>query len=954
MIINLQTGKSSPKARVDYLLYGADGDRDHTKVDILDGNPELFVEIAEKNPYKTKTYNYLISFGESKEELLKKLKAQGKSLEELYREVFSFLLPAEYYPPEALNVLAIGHADTDNYHIHLTIENYDHQNSKSLYIPKTKTELDFYRALEEYISTKYGLEFRVRPRGKGRVGVEKIKEILEKRGEYRSKTRDEIKEEITQYLTELVLSGEVNSREELIEALLEIPNLEISRIGKSYITLVYNGVRYRLKGGIYDEERFERIKGELIGVERGKAELEQVFREALRKREELFRKRRPSRSNGGRLELPGRSFNPEELERDRERDEERICELKEASDRNYSLLDRSFPFDWSIAMEELFKQDAERLFLSLPAEDSFRPERPEVEGVRLTTGNLMPGYQRKLDTLSANSYSYTEMKLREIKEMERELLEVRKEELQLLRELDPEEVLSALGIKGYERKSGYYLMNSPLREDKNPSFQVFYGTERQCWIYMDFGTGWRGSSIDLWMAVKGLDYGEAVRDMRETFGINLLEENSKDIGALKERIKRKREEFERIQREKRKEFTRSEREEVKKASHKLLRVKEPSNKKLLEFLEKRGVKEIPDWLKEVHYLHIGRKGKKFYYGLGVVDENGVWHIRNAFEEGLKKLNLITAPDQEPTYTLIKRDEKSRKVVIVEGLFDALTINQLARNKDFDILILNSVSNVDRVIENGVLLPYNIVYLALDNDEAGRKAEEELLKHLKQLKRRDLVFNVPEEKEMKIYRLIFNSKDINEAYMKNEKIEKKDITSLILPELEEKRKKEREERESRYIGKIENNVVLSDNKAVLKRLGIKNIGKIRSAKEFADYWRKNKCRGEIKIYGQIPDWIDEAVEMSEWRGIVKAPYLVSGKEERSFKPTGIKREIYFDTEDKGIVLEEDIKSNPKLYIHSDIPELKRLAEKELERKRKEQLEMMIRTEREKNKDRGIRR
>lgn len=760
MIIDRQVGRSSPKKRVEYLLFGADGNRDRTKVDIIDGDPDLFTEIAEKNPYKTKTYNFLISFAESKEELQKKLEAHGKTIEDLYEEVISSLLPAEYYPREALNILAVGHADTDNYHIHLTVENYDHLNGKTLYIPKTKAEVEFYRALEDYINTKYDLDFRVRARSTGKARLEKIKKILEERGTYKNKTRDEVKEEITQYLTELILAVEIESREELIEVLLEIPNLKITRKGKNYITVEYRGQRYRLKGGIYDEERFQRVREELAGIERNKAELERVFREALEKRTEQIRRRRQRQTNGARLELPDRGIGKDrELPAD-----ERDRGVEEVSlDRLRSPLDCYFGLDWSSAIQrELHPKDLSPLRVG---NHNQRTEMlPDREHDRLLV------WKRRLDSLqNPEDMPTPEVKLLERKIMDRELLnEIRREELQLLKELDPELVLGKLGIP-FELKNGYYLLRSPLREDTNPSFQVFWGTERGCWIYMDFGTGWTGSSIDLWMAVKGLSYTDAVRDMRETFGINLLEDE-KDFRATRERLERKIREIRESQRSKRERLAKREKEELQRAEklikHTILKVKKPSHTALLNYLKKRGIRELPDWLKEVYYLY--KPNGKRYFGLGVEDKNGVWHIRNAYDgEGkIKKLNIITTPDQKPTYTLIKRG--GDKVVVVEGLFDALTIEQIGRGNP-DIVILNSTTHTEDLIQSGELERYKTVYLALDNDTAGREAEEKILNYLKKIK------------GAKIYRLKHNAKDLNEALVRGEPIEKEDVILGVNPE-----------------------------------------------------------------------------------------------------------------------------------------------------------------------------
>jgi hypothetical protein len=112
--------------------------------------------------------------------------------------------------------------------------------------------------LENYINAKYGLSSGVmKAMNAGRAGTEKIKKILEERGVFKNKTRDEVKEEITNYLIELINLGEIGSREELLGYLQAVEGLEIKRIGKSYVSFEYAGQRYRLKGGIYDQQRFK-------------------------------------------------------------------------------------------------------------------------------------------------------------------------------------------------------------------------------------------------------------------------------------------------------------------------------------------------------------------------------------------------------------------------------------------------------------------------------------------------------------------------------------------------------------------------------------------------------------------------------------------------------------------------------------------------------------------------
>jgi len=210
MIVNVQVGKSSPKARVEYLLYGVDGTRDPSTVEVLYGNADLFIALAEGNQYKRKTYNILISFKESREELERKLAEQGKTIEELFQEIFSFFQVG--YSPEDLNVFAVAHSDTDNFHIHLTIENKHYGMGKALYFPRTKKELEYYRFMEKYINLKYNLSVsNPSSLNRGRAGLQKIKQILEERGTYKNKTRDEVKEEITNLLLQYIGVGLINS-----------------------------------------------------------------------------------------------------------------------------------------------------------------------------------------------------------------------------------------------------------------------------------------------------------------------------------------------------------------------------------------------------------------------------------------------------------------------------------------------------------------------------------------------------------------------------------------------------------------------------------------------------------------------------------------------------------------------------------------------------------------------
>ena len=876
MIINLQTGKSSPKARVNYLLHGTKGNRDPSTVDILQGNADLFTQIAEQNPYKVKTYNILISFAESKEELERKLALHGKTIQDLYEEVFFYLFPPDLYPPEALNVLTIGHSDTDNYHIHLTVENMDHERGRSLYIPKNRQELKFYRALEEFISAKYGLEYSVSPQNKGKAGIEKIKQILEERGTYRSKTRDEVKEEITVFLLTLIASGEINSREELVAYLKSIDGVEITRAGKSYITLKYGNERIRLKGGIYDEERFREVKREIEGRGKPLEELEGVFERVRHRRNESIKKRRKPKQ-------PEKGILPaNEGSHDREFREPEIVHIRTERRAKETWLDSSFSLDWTTAVNSLLSPQIWKNCSPFQADNG--DKRETLLSHQGRSGGIRSTAERNLAAAGSNSSMHTsrsiaEQQLRELEKMREELMEIRRLEIELLKELDPEKVLSALGID-YKEMNGYLLMHSPIRDgDKHPSFTVFYGTNVGYWICKDHAMGWKGSSIDLWQAVRNVDYITAVQEMRETFDLNLLERSHLTQSlkrAIGERIKGQRAE----QREKRQKLN-SDREFTEKLAHRILEVSDKITRpELLKYLKKRGIERIPAWLKQIRYFHIPTQ--KEYYGLAVQNYSGAWNVRNNVRSTKGKYVILEEPSQKQTFSWIKRDENNTKVAIVEGLFDALSLEQLATKRDYDIVILNGVSNANSLLNSGILDQYETVVLLLDNDRDGIRTAEFLKERLEY-----------EAKEVK--EVIYKGKDLNE-YLTKHLTDRITVRTVFKP----------------YFAGVKNNrLIVADSRKVFEKLGVEVIRPVSNSEDILRLW-------EIWDYERIKLYLESGNEIPSW---------LQGQ---GFK---IEMEKYWNVDGEPL-FESEIYQNPSLYRKCDIEEIRRLAEEILKRRGKE--------------------
>jgi hypothetical protein len=673
------------------------------KAEVIDGNAELFEKLARTNPYKTKTYNFLISFKESKEELERKLARQGKTIRELYEEVFSYIFPPEFYERESLNVLAVGHYDTEHYHIHLTVENRDYARGKSLYIPFTKNEVEFYRALERYISAKYGLSLGMRMHSKGKSGVEKVKQILEQRGEYKEKTRDEVKEEITHHLTEQILWGRINSREELILYLARVEGIEIKRVGRNYISFEYEGERYRLKGGIYDEERFKEIRRALTGTGKNLEEVGQLF-ERVRRERERFIARRLQRTHQGVAQRP-------------EQGNERTVATTPTADTG----------------------DKRAIVLGNCGSNSARVSSGHRAVCHSEVNLNLPSFRVVGKRKKSACSTQLERVIRLIEER-------REEELRYLKEvLDPREVLSYLGVE-YKEMGGYLLARSPIREDDTePSFSVFWDDRSGCWRWKDHGTGESGTMIDLWMRVRNLDYVDAVKEMREIFIYDRVAPTT--LGELKEFVNKQSESSSRLK--------------EKKITHAVVRV--GSVEKMREYLKKRGIREIPEWLNEVEYIHL-ESGKR-YVGVGVRNLSGAWNIRS---EGGKYV-VRESPEQGQTFSLIRRGENNKKLIVVEGLFDALSLEQVRRKKDYDIVVLNSTENSEEFVHSGIAHEYDRLILALDNDDAGIIAKQRIVDGLYE-----------QGFSGEILELEYEGKDLNDALVKGLLTHDKVGTAPIYP------------------------------------------------------------------------------------------------------------------------------------------------------------------------------
>ena len=181
-------------------------------------------------------------------------------------------------------------------------------------------------------------------------------------------------------------------------------------------------------------------------------------------------------------------------------------------------------------------------------------------------------------------------------------------------------------------------------------------------------------------------------------------------------------------------------------------IKELQNENLKIYLQQRGLSPtVYSLVKEVHFAI----GEKKLYAIGFENLSGGWELRNQFYKGslLKKdISVVN---------LNNNLEKNKNVVVFEGFIDALSFVEMKPFFKSDVLVMNSISLLNRTKEH--LKNYSEIHLFLDNDKAGETCKNSILK------------SFPEAKDhSEIYAL---HKDLND-YLKSKKENKNSIEISI--------------------------------------------------------------------------------------------------------------------------------------------------------------------------------
>ncbi|MHB8282269.1 MAG: toprim domain-containing protein [bacterium] len=289
-----------------------------------------------------------------------------------------------------------------------------------------------------------------------------------------------------------------------------------------------------------------------------------------------------------------------------------------------------------------------------------------------------------------------------------------------LKTIDYEIVLSWLKMP-YKRAGNRIMATALYRDEKTASISVQERNGKYLWL--DFGDYTKkGSWIDLVMAVKGLNYLDALQFLN----------NIENAEIRKDSPEKRNFSFDRQKEKSKSEI------KITSISDTILDIN------LINYLHLRAIFSIPDWLKQINYKVI--KDDKAYHNtaVGIINSAGGYAVRNQ----KVKMNI-----GKSSYSLFRSSDNADVIFVVEGLFDGLTITEKRKDINYDLIILNSTKNLNnKVIE--ILNSHKKIVIGLDSDNTGREAQNKIINKLN---------------NSKIYKLNFQSNDLNEAWILKQNI-----------------------------------------------------------------------------------------------------------------------------------------------------------------------------------------
>ena len=271
--------------------------------------------------------------------------------------------------------------------------------------------------------------------------------------------------------------------------------------------------------------------------------------------------------------------------------------------------------------------------------------------------------------------------------------------------------LAERGLYPTKDNPRYGLYLSPLREEHTPSFKVDY--EQNLWY--DFGLGEGGSIIDLVMRMELCDAGEAIQRLeRHIDGMSVS--SLSPSGFSSSRLVRAIQNCFALAPQRR--FIGKNPAPQRPPSIIVEKVRLLENSALLDYLAERGIDldTARVHCSEVDYL----VADKSYFAVGFRNDVGGWELRSRYFKGCTSKDPTTRRGDYPS------------CLVFEGFMDYLSFLTLKRSPTppYNIAVLNSVTNLVKAVP--FIASHEQVYAYLDNDDAGRKATDELKKACRNL------------------------------------------------------------------------------------------------------------------------------------------------------------------------------------------------------------------------------
>ena len=187
-----------------------------------------------------------------------------------------------------------------------------------------------------------------------------------------------------------------------------------------------------------------------------------------------------------------------------------------------------------------------------------------------------------------------------------------------------------------------------------------------------------------------------------------------------------------------------------KQNYQITEIKELQNENLKDYLHQRGLStKVYPLVKEIHFTI----GEKKLYAIGFENLSEGWELRNSFYKGslLKKdISVINLNNDK---------KKNKNVVVFEGFMDALSFVEMKPFFKGDVLVMNSISLLNKAKE--YLKHYSEIHLFLDNDKAGKICKNEILKSFPEAKNHSEIYAL--HKDLNDYLQFKNNTEIERRH-----------------------------------------------------------------------------------------------------------------------------------------------------------------------------------------------